>query len=69
MMGGEMGLVGQPQPHKDTTFYVLPKGWLRLDQLQKSEVQSSQAFVAMWFSPVTDEPYENGIYKAIYDSG
>jgi hypothetical protein len=31
--------------------------------------QSSQAFVAMWFNPATDEPYENGLYKAIYDSG
>jgi hypothetical protein len=66
MMGGEMGLVGGPQPNQDTTFY-LPKGWLRLDELQKREVRSSQAFVAMWFNPVTDEPYENGIYKAIYE--
>ncbi len=69
LMGGEMGLVERPQPNQDTTFYILPKGWLRVDELQKSEVQSSQAFVAMWFTPVTDEPYENGIYKSIYDSG
>jgi hypothetical protein len=69
MMGSEMGLVGRPAPNYDTLFYILPKGWLRLEEMQKREVQSSQAFVAMWFNPVTEEPYQNGIYKAIYDSG
>ena len=61
-----MGLVGHSQ---ETLFYIRPKGWLRIDELQRKEVQSSQAFVAMWFNPATDEPYENGLFKAIYDSG
>jgi hypothetical protein len=66
MLEGEMGLVG---PSQETLFYLRAKGWLRLDELQRKEVQSSQAFVAMWFNAATDEPYENGLSKAIRDSG
>ena len=66
MLEADMGLVGHSQ---ETLFYIRPKGWLRIDELQRKEVQSSQAFVAMWFNPATDEPYENGMYLAIYDSG
>jgi hypothetical protein len=69
MMSGEMGLVARPNPSHDTLFGVLPKGWLRLDDLQKRDVQSAQAFIAMWFNSLTEEPYQNGIYKAIHDSG
>jgi hypothetical protein len=61
-----MGLVGHSQ---EALFYIRPKGWLRIDELQRNEVRSSQAFVAMLFNPATDEPYENGLSKAIYDSG
>jgi hypothetical protein len=66
MLDGDMGLVGRSQ---ETLFYLRPKGWLRLDELQTKEVRSSQAFVAMWFNETTEEPYLNGLYKAIYDSG
>lgn len=66
MLEADMGLVGHGQ---ETLFFLRPKGWLRLDELQRKEMQSSQAFVAMWFDPSTDEPYKNGLYKAIYDSG
>src|SRR5262249_15111611 len=38
-------------------------------ELQKKQVQSSQAFVAMWFDPTMEEPYLNGLQQAIYDSG
>lgn len=66
MLGGEMALVGH---NHDTLFYLMPKGWMRVDELQTKEMRSSQGFVAMWFDASTDEPYENGLYKAIYDSG
>jgi hypothetical protein len=65
----EMGLLSRPMPNHDTTFFVMPNGWLRFDELQSKAVRSSQAFVAMWFNSTTDEPYENGLYKAIYDAG
>jgi len=55
--------------HQDTLFAMLPDGWLRFEELQKRQVQSSQAFVAMWFNSATEEPYENVIQRAIYDSG
>jgi hypothetical protein len=48
---------------------LTPDGWLRFEELQRRQVQSSQAFVAMWFNSATEEPYENGIQRAIYDSG
>jgi hypothetical protein len=66
MLDGDIGLVGRSQ---ETLFYLKPKGWFRLDELHRKEVKSSQAFVAMWFNKATQEPYTNGLYKAIYDSG
>jgi len=64
-----MRLMQLPQPNQDTLFCMQPDGWLRFEELQKGQVQSSQAFVAMWFNSATEEPYENGIQRAIYDSG
>ena len=61
-----MDVVGHAQ---ETLFFLRPKGWLRLDELQRKEARSSQAFVAMWFNEATEEPYTDGLYKAIYDSG
>jgi hypothetical protein len=66
MLGDDLGLVGHSQ---DTLFYLMPRGWMRVDELQRSDVQSSQAFIAMWFDQSTDEPYKNGLYRAVYDSG
>jgi hypothetical protein len=66
MLGEGIELVGRVQ---ETLFFLKPKGWQRIDELQIKEVQSAQGFVAMWFHPTTEEPYENGLYKAIYDSG
>jgi integrase len=50
-------------------FFISAKGWLRVEELQSRRSDTSQAFVAMWFDDATEEPYRNGIYKAIYDSG
>ena len=66
MLDGDIGLVGRAQ---ETLFYLKPKGLQRLDELQRKEVKSSQGFIAMWFNKETEEPYKNGLYKAIYDSG
>jgi hypothetical protein len=52
MMEG-MGLMTTPHRDQDTLFSMLPNGWLRFEELQKKQVQSSQAFVAMWFDPTT----------------
>jgi hypothetical protein len=50
-------------------FFISAKGWLRVEELQSRRSDTSQAFVAMWFNNATEEPYRNGIYKAIYDCG
>jgi len=66
----EMELLAKAvSPNLEGLFSMLPAGWLRFEELQAKDVQSSQAFVAMWFHPSTDEVYEQGLYKAIYDSG
>jgi hypothetical protein len=44
-------------------------GWLKTEELAQRQTSASQAFVAMWFDGNTEEPYENGFYKAIFDSG
>jgi hypothetical protein len=54
---------------QETLFSLAPQGWTKYEDLQKKAVNSAQAFVAMWFNPATEEPYQNGLYKAIYDSG
>jgi len=66
----EMELLAKASsPNLDGLFSMTPAGWLRFEELQAKEVKSSQAFVAMWFDLSVKEAYENGIYKAIYDSG
>jgi len=68
MMQG-MELMTLPRHNQDTSFSMLPKGWLRFEELQTKVVRSSQAFVARSFNSATEEPYEIGIQRAIYDSG
>jgi hypothetical protein len=65
----EMGLIAPENVAANALYRMSPGGWLRFEELQKKLVQSSQAFVAMWFDQTMDEPYENGLQRAIYDSG
>ena len=62
----EMGLLRQTQ---ETAFSLSAPGWSKFEEIQTKAIKSAQAFVAMWFNESTEEPYRNGIYKAIYDSG
>lgn len=62
----EMGLLNT---NEWISFHVSPAGWLRVEELQSKLIDSAQAFVAMWFNEITDEPYQNGLYRAIFDSG
>lgn len=45
------------------------KGYAYLDELENKFVDSSQAFVAMWFDESTDDTWEEGIEPAIKDCG
>ena len=44
-------------------------GYARLAELEKVAVDSSQAFVAMWFDSSVSDAFENGIKPGIEDSG
>ena len=44
-------------------------GWTEIDRLTTRQTDSSQAFVAMWFSDATNDAFTKGIAPAILDSG
>ena len=46
-----------------------PQGYARLQELEGSNVQSQQAFVAMWFDSTLNEAYAQGIKPAIEQAG
>jgi hypothetical protein len=52
-------------------FYLRPtaRGWEELDKMRRRIVDSSQAFVAMWFSDQTNEAYTQAIAPALKDTG
>ncbi len=44
-------------------------GYMRLEELEKTNVQSDQAFVAMWFDNTMNDAFEEGIKKGIELAG
>ena len=48
---------------------VTHKGYARYEELQRKSVDSSQAFVAMWFDSSMDAVYDKAIDPAIRDAG
>lgn len=55
--------------HDGNGFRLTADGMRRIDRLSSSSAESSQVFVAMWFSPEMDEPYDQGFEPAIIDCG
>lgn len=51
------------------TVIITPTGYIHLEEMKNVEINSSQAFVVMWFDPSMSEIYEKGIKPAIVDSG
>jgi hypothetical protein len=45
------------------------KGWQKAMELEQGKTDSIEAFVAMWFDLTMNDPYEQGIKKAIIDAG
>lgn len=45
------------------------KGWHELEKLDRPHTDSSQAFVAMWFDPSTNDAFISGIAPALNDMG
>jgi hypothetical protein len=59
--GMATGLMGLFSPSNE--------GWKRIEQLKVTASSGTQAFVAMWFDPSTQDAYTHGIHEAILDSG
>jgi len=53
----------------ETNIRIMPAGYQRLEELRKSQLDSSQAFVAMWFDSSMDNAWKNGFAKGIEDAG
>jgi hypothetical protein len=45
------------------------KGWARVRDLRRNVIDTTQAFIAMWFDRQMDEPYDKAIKPAINDAG
>lgn len=50
-------------------FVITVDGYSRLAELEKASVNSSQAFVAMWFNTSMNDAYEKGVEPGIEDAG
>jgi len=61
-------LINLPLSHSES-FVVRPKGWMRIDELERINSDSEQAFIAMWFNENMSEVYAEAIAKAIDDAG
>ncbi|MBN2132463.1 MAG: hypothetical protein JW741_23375 [Sedimentisphaerales bacterium] len=48
---------------------LLTPGWQRVEELRKPNIDSKQAFVAMWFSDEVDVAYVEGIVNLKDDTG
>ena len=66
----EMNLIKEiKSTMSEAQFTPTSEGWFKIEDLSSQAILSSQVFVAMWFNELTEEPYRNGLYKAIYDAG
>ncbi len=71
----ERGLVvdadegGRSLTQENFELVVTSAGWQELDDRARTNVGSSQAFVAMSFSAAMREAYDSGIAPAVHDSG
>ena len=65
---GPQGIVRLKEPVYDAVN-VTHKGYARYEELQRKSVDSSLAFVAMWFHSSMDAVYNEAIAPAIRDAG
>ena len=66
---GWVEIVEIPNTLASAAAIVTVDGYARIDSLKTGSVDSSQAFVAMWFDDKMDDAYEKGIKPAIEQSG
>ena len=60
----------EPLSIRDMPGYRLsPAGWAAVESLRRSEPDSNQAFVAMWFTEKLDRAWEDGFKPALETTG
>jgi len=67
---------GWLEPPEDATFgdpphsyRLTPEGWQAVEQLRRTQRDSDQAFVAMWFDPNLNQAWEEGFKPALEATG
>ena len=68
----DRGLIEFTQKSGDQTIdycQITPAGWDYLDKVESRPLDSSQAFVAMWFDPSMDSAWSDGIKPALESAG
>lgn len=53
----------------DGIKHISAKGYQRIEELKKTQPNSAQAFVAMWFDDTMNDAWEKGFEPAIIDAG
>lgn len=53
----------------DGACAILPKGYMKLDELRGTQSASAQGFIAMWFDPNLNQAHENGFQPGILRAG
>lgn len=53
----------------DGACEILPRGYMKLDELRKHASESGQGFIAMWFDKSLNDLYEKGIQPGVLDAG
>ena len=48
---------------------ILPRGYMKLDELRNRKVESTQGFIAMWFDVCMVEAYEHGFQAGVLNAG
>ncbi len=53
----------------DGTCEILPRGYIKLDELRGLQSGSSQGFIAMWFDTALNDAYERGFQTGVLRAG
>lgn len=48
---------------------ILPRGYMKLDELRGTQAASAQGFVAMWFDAALNDAYEKGFQPGVLRAG
>lgn len=62
-------LYSRGTPGNDGFYRLNPEGWVRVEQIKKVQIDSDQAFVAMWFDDKLLDAWEKGFEPALTATG